>query len=377
MEVNNLPEPTLITTPDALHRLADLLIRQEIIAVDTESNSLYVYQEQVCLIQFSTRKQDFLVDPLALDDLSPLAPVFASPKITKVFHAAEYDLIVMKRDYNFTFSNLFDTMLAGRILGWEAVGLGNILQIHFGIHADKRFQRADWGKRPLTAEMMAYARLDTHFLIPLRSLQIEQLKTSGRMPIAEEDFRRACHVTATNQKKSVYESFWRVSGSRILTPQKAAVLRELCLYRNEIAQKINRPLFKVINNKTLYNIAEACPKTLDELANIKGMSRYLVKQHGRALLKAIQAGLRQDPIYPPRNKRPSDAYLNRLENLRHWRKEKAQSMKVGSDVILPRDLLFAIAEAAPHNPEELAEILYEVPWRLEHFGDEILSVVQG
>jgi ribonuclease D len=138
------------------------------VAVDTESNSLFAYREQVCLVQFSTTQADFLVDPLALADLTPLAPLFADPKIEKVFHAAEYDLLCLKRDFGFSFANLFDTMLAGRILGRKEIGLGAMLEAFYGVQADKRHQRANWGQRPLPAPLLEYATLDTHYLIPLR-----------------------------------------------------------------------------------------------------------------------------------------------------------------------------------------------------------------
>jgi len=149
MAIEKLPAPVLITRQAALQRLADTLRGEKIIAVDTESNSLYAYQEQVCLIQFTARGIDYLVDPLALDDLSPLAPVFSDPAIEKVFHAAEYDLICLKRDFGYTFNNLFDTMVAARILGRELYGLGAILEEEFGVQVDKRYQRANWGQRPL------------------------------------------------------------------------------------------------------------------------------------------------------------------------------------------------------------------------------------
>jgi ribonuclease D len=123
-----MPVPEIsvpITKPGGLKRLAHILADQPTIAVDTESNSLFAYREQVCLIQFSTRDTDYLVDPLALDDLSSLEPIFSSPAINKTFHAAEYDLICLKHDFNFSFSNLFDTMLAARILGRKEIGLGS------------------------------------------------------------------------------------------------------------------------------------------------------------------------------------------------------------------------------------------------------------
>lgn len=177
-----------------LRALAEKLAAEPLIAVDTESNSLHAYQERVCLIQFSIPSGDFLVDPLSLDTLAPLAPLFADPKYEKIFHAAEYDLICLKRDFDFTFTNLFDTMFAARILGRNKVGLGSILEEEFHVVLNKKYQRADWGQRPLPSYLLAYAQLDTHYLIPLRTRLREQLRQRNLWPLAEEDFNRLCHI---------------------------------------------------------------------------------------------------------------------------------------------------------------------------------------
>lgn len=376
MTIDALPDPVFISRHAALNRLADSLSREPIVAVDTESNSLYAYREQVCLIQFSTPEKDFLVDPLALKDLSVLAPIFRNPKIEKIFHAAEYDLICLKRDFGFEFNNLFDTMLAARILGRDAVGLGSMLESEFGVHLEKRYQRANWGRRPLPPHLMAYARLDTHFLIPLRDRLLRDLQKSDMLTLACEDFRRITKVELNGRvPEDEAAKCWRVRGSHDLEPQQAAVLLELCAYREDKARSLNRPVFKVINNHTLLAIANETPQDLRELAKLPGMSRGQIERHGRSLLAAIQRGLRRDPIYPPRSPRPSDAYMDRLEAMRRWRKSTAQKMGVKSDVIMPRDLLNSIAERNPSNIHELGEILHEVPWRLNHFGSQILQVL--
>ena len=370
-----LADPILITRRAALHRLAEALRRETILAVDTESNSLYAYREQVCLIQFSTKSHDFLVDPLSLDDMTPLAPIFSDNRIEKVFHAAEYDLICMKRDFNFEFSNLFDTMLAARILGWEAIGLGAMLKSEFGVRVDKRNQRANWGQRPLPKHMLSYAQVDTHYLIPLRDLLRANLAKSGMGPLASEDFNRSCAVDGRMPDNKT-EDPWRVSGATDLPPQNAAVLRELCRYRDKVAQKINRPLFKVIGDKTLLQIADRCPKNRDALAMIPGMTHRQIERHGKAILSAVKRGRQADPIYPPRSPRPDNGFLDRLDALRNWRKSTARKMGVNSDVVLPRDLLFEIAERNPERPQELERILSDVPWRYEHFGDQILAALR-
>jgi ribonuclease D len=376
MTIDTLPDPIFISRHAALNRLADSLAREPIVAVDTESNSLYAYREQVCLIQFSTPEKDFLVDPLSLKDLSVLAPVFRNPKIEKIFHAAEYDLMCLKRDFGFEFNNLFDTMLAARILGRDAVGLGSILETEFGVHLEKRYQRANWGKRPLPPHLMAYARLDTHYLIPLRDRMLKDLEKEELLTLACEDFHRISKVQLNGRlPEDEAAKCWRVSGSHELDPQQAAVLLELCAYREDVARSLDRPVFKVINNHTLLAIANETPQDLRELGRLPGMSRGQVERHGRSLLAAVQRGLQRDPIYPPRTMRPSEAYMDRLEGMRRWRKSTAQKMGVKSDVIMPRDLLNRIAEHNPSSLQELGEILHEVPWRLDHFGSQILQVL--
>lgn len=348
--------------------------KESLLAVDTESNSLFAYQERVCLIQFSTPRDDFLVDPLALDDLSPLEGLFSNPKIEKIFHAAEYDLITLKRDYNFTFENLFDTMVAARVLGWEEIGLGSILKTEFEVELNKRFQRADWGKRPLPVDMMAYARLDTHYLIPLRKRLKAELKSSGRLPLAEEDFARLRYVNGRDPE-DLPEPCWRVRGAYDLTPKQAAVLLELCHYRTKVAKSTDRPVFKVIGDKTLFAIAETCPRATQELQKIPEMSPKQFQRHGKGLLRAVERGLEAEPVYPPRTPRPDELYLARVEGLRDWRKRTANRMQVKSDVILPRDVLYSIAARDPGNQKELAEIMVQVPWRLERYGEQILATL--
>jgi ribonuclease D len=376
MDASNSSGPIFIAKQPALERLARTLMGEAIIAVDTESNSLYAYQEQVCLIQFSTASQDFLVDPLALNDLYPLGEVFGDAKIEKVFHAAEYDVICLKRDFGFEFANLFDTMLAARILGRDEIGLGSILENEFDVHLDKRFQRANWGERPLPPNLLNYAQHDTHYLIPLRHRLRLDLEEKGLWALAQEDFNRLCSINGRPLENRV-DDCWRVSGAHDLHPQNAAVLMELCRYRNQVARAINRPLFKVMSDHTLVEIAVRRPSALDGLRDIHGMTPAQIKRHGTALLEAVQRGLKGPGAHPPRNPRPDERYLDRLERLRTWRKEKAKELGVNSDVVMPRELLMTVAEQNPGDLEELADILRQVPWRLEKFGGEMMRALSA
>ena len=367
----------LIETREDLDALAQELLAEKVLAFDTEADSFYHYFDKTCLVQVATPRQIYLIDPLAFGgpkELSPLAPIFASPEIRKVFHAAEYDLITMKRDFGFSFANLFDTMLAARILGWPEVGLGSILKAEFEVELDKGYQRANWGRRPLPADMLDYARLDTHYLIPLRMHLKAELKARERWALAEEDFNRLRHVNGRDPDDQP-EACWRVSGAYDLTPQQAAVLQALCEYREQVAQAIDRPVFKVINDRALLAIAAASAQDPDSLERASGLRPKQLHRHEIGLLKAVQKGLRAGPLYPRRNPRPDEGYLARLEALRTWRKDTAQDMGVNSDVVLPRDLLFGLAGLERPSPEEVSAVMAQVPWRLKHFGGEILKVL--
>lgn len=367
-------EPIWVDHPNALLRLVDHLSKQPRIAVDTESNSLFAYHEQVCLIQFSTEANDYLLDPLALTNLSSLGPLFANPNIEKVFHAAEYDLICLKRDFGFEFNNLFDTMLAARVLGKAGLGLGTMLEGEFGLQVDKRLQRANWARRPLSREMMVYARMDTHYLIALRDILRPQLEGSGRLALAEEDFRRITRVPAGSHENGS-GSCWRIAGAQDLTPRQAAVLMELCAFRDERARAMDQPPFRVLSNQTLLDLAHLMPRRRGDLTQVFGLSQKLIDRYGGGLLEAVERGIVGPPAYRPASHRLSDDVLLRLDGLRTWRKLTGREMGVESDVVLPRDIMEMIADRNPRNLDELAVIMGDLSWRFDHFGRQILSVL--
>jgi ribonuclease D len=366
-----LTTPALITRMAPLRALAEKLAAEPLIAVDTESNSLHAYQERVCLIQFSIPSGDFLVDPLSLDTLAPLAPLFADPKYEKIFHAAEYDLICLKRDFDFTFTNLFDTMFAARILGRNKVGLGSILEEEFHVVLNKKYQRADWGQRPLPSYLLAYAQLDTHYLIPLRTRLREQLRQRNLWPLAEEDFNRLCHING-REPTPKEDLVWRINGARDLTPEEVAVLNELCLYRDQMGNRLDRPVFKVMNDELLLVMAQRLPTDRNGLLRV-GMTDRQLHRFGDGALAAIARGLASPPLYPPVHPRPDDEYLYRVEVLSDWRKMRARALGVESDVVLPREHVNKIARHNPTDDASLLPLMEDIPWRYEQFGQQILQ----
>jgi ribonuclease D len=361
-----------------LSRLCADLDASPTVAVDTESNSLHAYREQVCLIQFTTPTADYVVDPLALPDVRALGPFFASPAHEKIFHAAEGDLIGLNRDFQFTFANIFDTMSAARTLGWTQVGLAAVLKAEFDVTLSKAHQRADWGRRPLRSDMLDYARLDTHFLPALRDRLHAALTEKDRLAEALEDFERFARTQAppTRQQPDP-DAFWRVKGSRELAPRQAAVLREVFAYRDAEASRTNQPPFKVIGEPILLDIARKTPRTLDDLGAIPGMTPGQVHRHGRALLKAVDHGLSATPPSAPVFEQVPDEVQARYDRLQGWRKRRAQARGVESDVIVPRTTLWDLARRHPRSVDELVDIADFGPVRREMYGAEILAILQA
>lgn len=369
-----MKDPLWIATPSSLDSMAQSLNRTSIFAVDTESNSLFAYREQVCLIQISTSDNDYLIDPLELKDLSPLGRLFANPDIEKVFHAGEYDLICLKRDFGFEFRNLFDTMIAGRILGSKVIGLSAMLEEHFGVTLDKKWQRANWGIRPIPAEQLAYARMDSHFLIPLRDRIKQELVEAGRTALAEEDFHR---LERTPIPRPNGDNCWKICGGEDLTTQQMAILQLLFEYRENQARKANVPSFKVLSNSVLVEIAKISPSTEEDLDDIKGLPPRLRKRHIDGLLECVRQGQHINPPRRPSRSKKDDVLIERYENLKSWRKKTAAMYHVESDVILAREVMEQIAAVNPRAQSELAALMANFPHRLEKFGSEILQAINS
>jgi len=354
--------------------MSDRLTGEPLLAVDTESNSLYAYQEQVCLIQFSIPGFDYLVDPLAVRDLSSLAPLFSNTNIEKVLHGAEYDVMCLARDFNFQICNLFDTRVASRTLAWKRNGLSDLLEQVCSINVDKRFQRANWGKRPLSSEMLDYARLDTHFLIKLRDHFHKLLSKNGSI---EEALELCERMTDPPRRENGFnlDGFWRIAHSRELSQRNAAILRELYLMRDRHARRQDRPPFKILGDQSLLAIAKSRPRTTEELNGLPGLSSNAIRRYGAEFLATVEQGLKAPLPQKPRNRRLDEAVHARYEALREWRKNAAKKRGLESDLILPRDLLIEIATRTPRDLADLKEIMDPLDSRFQRYGEEILRII--
>ncbi len=371
----HLKPPHLITHAAQLAELIDRLQDQPAIAVDTESDSLFVYREKVCLIQISIPGEDYLIDPLAKLDVGPLRSIFAAPEIKTIFHASEYDVMCLRRDYDFSFTNLFDTMWAARILGWPRVGLGDILNEKFGVTLDKKWQRHNWGKRPIEPAALTYARFDTHYLLQLYELQAAELLQHDRVVEAEEVFGDLAQAVYRGHEFTP-DDVWHVKGVYDLSGRTQAILQQLLILRDREARRQNRPAFKVLGDKTLVALADLAPRRVEQLQHIEGMSAGQVQRYGTALLAAIAHGQHEAAPTPPRRTSIDPDVIERYERLRAWRKQVAAQRGVEPDVIVSNAVLMDLAHRRPRTVEELPTMDWFGPWRRQTYGAAIVEVLK-
>jgi ribonuclease D len=260
-----MPLPPILTTTEQVSEFAAELEKHPVIAVDLEADSMHNYQEKVCLLQFSTPTTTVLVDPLLGADLASLKPVLANPQVRKIFHAADYDIRCLARDFDIEINGLFDTMISSQFLGEERFGLADVLRKYFSVELDKQYQRADWSKRPLSEAMVRYAAEDTSHLHELVENLEEQLIARGRLEWVKEEFTLMEKV-----RFAVHEGplFLRFKGAGTLDCRQLAVLENLLQWRDIEAQRRDTPLYKVLGNKSLLQLAKLTPTTQNILPQV-------------------------------------------------------------------------------------------------------------
>ncbi len=378
-----LADYELIESRADLDALAQDLLSEKVLAFDTEADSFYHYFDKTCLVQVATRRQIYLIDPLALggpSELAPLGPVFASPEIRKIFHAAEYDLFVLKRDCSFQFQALFDTMISAQLLGYPSVGLAGLAERHFDVKLPKDEQRSDWSARPLSQRQLNYAAADVVYLIPLAERLEKELRKARRHRWALEEFE-----TLARRKWPEREfdelGYLRIKGARRLDPKGLAVLRELYLMRDSRARDMDRPPFKVLGNRTLLEIAERQPRKLEELGEIKGVTDLILRRLGRDVMAAVRNGRKEQHGPIPRlggSRRRLDRQAEaRLAALKLWRARRATELEMDPGVLCPNSALEAITWRAPANRAEVEEIPELKRWFVREFAGEVVEACAG
>lgn len=355
------------------------------VAVDTEANSLHHYRERVSLIQLTGRERGgalhhAIVDPIADVDVMLLGPLLADPKVTTIFHGADYDVVSLRRDYGFAFANIYDTMVAARCAGVPRFGLADLVQGYFGVALNKRYQKIDWSHRPLSREALDYAHLDTRYLPEIMDRLRDLVAQKGRTDAVEEECR-LLEQRAWVRREPDPEAFLQVKGATRLGDQGRRVLRELWEMREGIAKKRDWPPFKVMGNETLIALATAAPGDAKSLESALGRHSRIGHRYGPRILDAVATGLVSDrPLPAPRRgdgRRPTREDDALFKHLKDWRNAAAEAEGVEPSMVVSNQVLQEVSTRRPAGRADLEAIPGIRRWQLARYADALVAEVQA
>lgn len=369
----------LIDTEEGAHGWLERLQDAPCLAVDFEADGLFCYREKLCLIQVTDRGSQWVIDPLTVPEVcAGLAPLLADPQLPKIFHGADYDVRLWKRTTGSPLRGLFDTMIAAQFCGREQVGLAALLQEFFEITLDKRYQKANWGKRPLERGMLEYAALDTAHLLPLREILETELHRLGRLAWAEEEFRLLESAEAAPPKAP---SCFSIKGARRLAPPQLASLQALLEVREAVAAERDRPPFKVLDNAVLLAWAEHPPKSRSDLIATPRTNRGVLERLATPLMEALRRAKSLPPDAWPRP--PANGPYEpltpvqeaRLKRLKKARTDRAEQLHLATGLLVNTATLERLTRL---EPESLPTALHEnlKGWQQEVIGDALLTAAR-
>jgi len=347
-------------------------------ALDTEADSMYSYFHRVCLVQVTAGGRHFVIDPLAMPacDLAPLWEVAGAERIRTLMHGADYDLRVLDRDYGAAVRGLEDTQVMAQLLGESRTGLAVLLEAALGVRLDKRFQRADWGERPISPEMLRYAAADTAFVGSLAATLRQRLEDLGRWSWAEEEFRRLEQVRHTPVVPDALD-FERTKGARALRGAERDRLFTLHRWREERARERDLPPFRILGPRQMVLLAAQPPRDLGEMARVEGLGPRFVRRWGRPVLHCLEHP-EPAPPFQRRERGPemAPAVRARLAVVLKTRDEVAHELAIEPGLLCPK----ALAEAIAASPECSSESLAAqglAGWRLQVLAAPLASRLRG
>ncbi len=372
----------MITDAARLASLIEQIQSAGRVAVDTEADSLHSYREKLCLVQISVPHSDsaasladvgpnmsiahqsdqpvcdYIVDPLANIDLEPLRRGLESKEI--VLHGADYDLRMLRRGMNLIPAKIFDTLIAARLLGIREFSLAALINRYFGLTLLKGSQKANWARRPLPARMSEYAINDVHYLLPLAEKLEGELIRCNRRDWLRQSCQRAIEQSAISRTRD-HDQLWRIRGSGLLRGRSAAVLRALWQWREQEAEKADRPPFHILRNEELLNAStKFASGSMPEYKHFSFRRRQAFRDAAQTALRSPES---EWPVSPRRfGNRPSYQTVQRIEELQRRRNKSAEELGLESSFIAPRSTLEAIAA----DPTRTVTLL--VPWQRELLG---------
>ncbi|WDP92256.1 MAG: ribonuclease D [Desulfobacter sp.] len=367
-----------ITRDEELAAVCEDLGREKIICVDLEADSMHSFTEKICLIQIAAGGQAWLVDPFEVSDFSSFGRILENPDIIKVFHGSDFDVRSLDRELSVEIQNLFDTEIACRFLNIKERGLGALMESYFGIHLEKKYQKANWAKRPLEEEMVAYSVGDVAHLKELHDRLKAELEEIGRLSWAREEFELQAKVKyELNHQPPLFKRF---KGAGKLDNRTLAVLEHLLQVRLEMARKKDLPFFKIMSNQSIMAMAQERPRSVDAILSIRALSKKQAGMYGKYCVDAINTALnlphRELPSYPrTRMPRKTPKVLKRIDMLKKMREKASEEIGMEPGFLINNSLISAIAFDGPADKAALAEIESMRNWQVNVLGDDILTTL--
>ncbi|TFG38579.1 MAG: ribonuclease D [Candidatus Aminicenantes bacterium] len=371
-------DPIWVDTRDGVEAAAAASKAAGWLALDTEADSLHSYFHKVCLIQLTANGGNFVIDPLALEpgDLAPLWELVEDPSVPVLMHGSDYDIRVLDRDYDTRIRGLVDTQIMAQILGEEKTGLAALMEKEGGVLLDKRHQRADWGLRPLTESQVVYAAADTAFLERLAVKLRERLQTLGRWDWAEEEFRKLEGVRYREPELNPL-AFERVKGLRALRGGARDRAYTLFHWREEEAQRLDVPPFKVLGNTTLLELSDQPPTTPAELGKVRGIGpRFIRRWGGDVLLNLAKPSHAPEWTRSPRPPELSAKINRRMKRLAVVRDEIATELGLEPGLVCAKSCALAVASREPRcsSADDLMDSGL-TGWRLDLLGSRFITAL--
>lgn len=371
-------ELSYLRSPEEIGSFLDTLPGCSAVGIDIEADGLHSYREKVCLVQVATEDSVTLLDPLSgAGVLAPLAKTLENPSTLKIFHGGDYDVRMLKKNLGCKVVNIFDTMIAAQFTGREKLGLASLLEEFFSISPNKKFQKANWGARPLTEEMLEYAALDVTYLFRLKELMEGELIKLGRLPWATEEFKAMEGFPPHPDKNP---SCFDVKGWNKLDPSALPILDELVKMRDGLAKELDRPPFKVFGNNTLIHWAAEKPESGRDLEPSPGANPRAVKRNSNRILAAVKTGKRIPREEWPKQERKERRILGGeakkiLKSLKTARMGEAEKLGMAPGILVNGDTLERIAMEA-ENSSEVDLTKWLTGWRIEAVGELIKEVLE-
>ena len=279
---------SLVNDDQGLADLCNTLRDSEWLAVDTEFEREKTYFPELCLVQLSDGRDVAIVDPISIDNLSPLKELLYKASITKIFHAARQDLEIFYFLWGSLPANIFDTQIAAPLLGYdEQAGYGKLVQNMLGVSLEKAHTRTNWKKRPLSKDQLQYAADDVIYLAKLYPLIRDSLENCGRKDWLGAELDNLSDPALYQLDPEQYLK--RIKNTRKLNSTKRSLLKKLVSWREEVARDENKPRNWILRDEALLDIASLSPREKSDLGSLKALKSGDIGRHSESILQLCRS----------------------------------------------------------------------------------------